>query len=83
MYYQSYFNVLALVLTIWALPWKVYSVWLAVKRDQKKWYVALLLLNTVGILELYYIFKVAKKSWTEVKQDFKDAFKKEEVKAQQ
>lgn len=58
------------ILAIWAIPWKIYAVWLACKRDQKKWFVLLLLINTVGILEIIYIFKVAKKSWTEVKHDF-------------
>ena len=30
-------------------------------------------LNTVGILEIFYIFHIAKKSWIEVKADFKGA----------
>lgn len=58
------------ILAIWAIPWKIYAVWIACKRDQKKWFVLLLLINTVGILEIIYVFKVAKKSWTEVKHDF-------------
>jgi len=63
-------NIILLLLAIWAIPWKIYAVWLAVKRNQKKWFVALLLLNTVGILEIIYIFKVAKKPWAQVKSDF-------------
>ncbi len=63
-----------LILTIWAIVWKIYAVWLAAKRDQKKWFVALLILNTIGILEIFYIFKIAQKNWSEVKQDFHDAF---------
>lgn len=62
------------LLVLWAIPWKIYAVWLACKRDQKKWFVVLLFLNTVGILELVYIFKVAKKSWAEVKADFKETW---------
>ena len=63
-----------LLALIWTIPWKIYAVWTAVKRDQKKWFVALLLLNTVSILEIFYIFKIAKKSWAEVKADFRSAF---------
>lgn len=63
-------NIVMVLLAIWALPWKLYSVWLAVKRNQKKWFVALILLNTLAILDIYYIFYVAKKSWAEVKHDF-------------
>jgi uncharacterized membrane protein HdeD (DUF308 family) len=66
-------NIVLILLALWAIPWKIYAVWLAVKRNQKKWFVVLLLLNTVGILEIFYIFKVAKKKWPEVKADFKNA----------
>ena len=67
------FNVFLVVVLLWTIPWKLYAVWMAAKRDQKKWFVALLLLNTLAILEIFYIFKIAKKSWTEVKADFKSA----------
>jgi hypothetical protein len=63
-------NIVLVILALWAVPWKIYAVWLACKRDQKKWFVLLLLLNTLGILEIFYIFRIAKKSWEEVKGDF-------------
>ena len=66
-------NILIAILTLWTIPWKIYAVWIAVKNDQKKWFVALLLLNTVSILEIFYIFHIAKKSWAEVKADFSQA----------
>ena len=68
-------NIIILVLAIWTIPWKIYAVWLAAKRGQKIWFVVLLLINTVSVLEIIYIFKVAKKSWEEVKEDFRNAFK--------
>ncbi len=68
-------NIFILILFLWALPWKVYAVWTAVKHRHKKWFVALLILNTIGILEIFYIFKIAKKSWVQVKGDFGRAWK--------
>jgi hypothetical protein len=68
------FNTLVVILAIWTLPWKIYAVWTAVKNGQKKWFLAMILLNTISILELYYIFKVAKKTGAEVKEDFKNAW---------
>ena len=68
------FNILIVIITIWTIPWKVYSVWTAVKNNHKKWFVALVLLNTAGILEIFYIFKIAKKSWADVKKDFRRAW---------
>jgi ABC-type transport system involved in cytochrome bd biosynthesis fused ATPase/permease subunit len=64
---------LVLLITLWTIPWKIYAVWLAAKKNDKRWFVALLLLNTVGILEIFYIFKIVGKKWTEVKEDFKKA----------
>ena len=34
---------------------KGYSLWSAAKRDEKWWFIALLILNTLGILEIIYI----------------------------
>lgn len=69
------FNIFLLILFLWTIPWKIYAVWIAAKNDQKKWFVVLLLLNTMAILEIFYIFKVANKKWAEVKDDFQNAFK--------
>jgi hypothetical protein len=69
----SYLNIILLVLAIWTIPWKGYALWLAAKRGQKIWFIVMLILNTVGILEIFYIFQIVKKSWAEVKSDFKKA----------
>jgi hypothetical protein len=61
------------VLAIWTIPWKGYALWLAAKRGQKIWFIVMLILNTVGILEIFYIFQIVKKSWAEVRTDFKKA----------
>jgi len=45
--------------------WKGWALWKAAKNDSKGWFVALLLINTMGILDILYIYvfgKVAKKS---------------------
>jgi len=48
--------------------WKGCALWIAGKKDEKKWFLALLILNTVGILEIVYIFYVAKKKWVDIKE---------------
>jgi hypothetical protein len=70
-----YANIIIVIIVLWTIPWKIYAVWTAVKHDHKRWFVVLLILNTVGILEIFYIFKIAKKSWIEVKADFRNALK--------
>ncbi len=50
-----------LLIMVWVLPWKGYSMWLAAKSNNKKWFVALLVLNTLAILDIIYIFFINKK----------------------
>jgi hypothetical protein len=62
-------NKLAFILIlIWTLFWKGCSLWIAAKKDQKWWFLALLVINTVGILEIIYIFYFAKKKWADIKE---------------
>jgi len=58
--------ILILVIILWVLPWKIYSLWTASKNNHKTWFVILVIVNTFGILEIIYIFTVAKKKWSEV-----------------
>ncbi len=55
-------------LIIWTIFWKGYSLWIAAKNNQKWWFIAFLVLNTFGILEIIYIFYVAKKRWSDIKE---------------
>jgi type IV secretory pathway TrbD component len=47
---------LILLLLLWVLPWKGYALWLSARKGHKVWFVALLILNTLAILEILYIF---------------------------
>jgi len=47
------------VVAIWTIPWKGVALWKAAKRKEMWWFIALLIINTVGILEILYIFIVS------------------------
>jgi hypothetical protein len=47
-------------LLLWSLVWKGMALWHAAKRDEKPWFVILLIVNTMGILEIIYLLFVAK-----------------------
>ncbi len=47
---------------LWVLPWKGLALWKSAKNNQKKWFIVLLLVNTMAILEIIYIFYFAKKN---------------------
>lgn len=45
---------------VWSLFWKGLALWKSAKNDEKYWFMALLVINTMGILELSYLFIFAK-----------------------
>ncbi|MDO8728923.1 MAG: DUF5652 family protein [bacterium] len=51
---------------IWSLTWKGLALWRSAELRQKYWFIALLLINTIGILEIIYLFLVAKNYKVEV-----------------
>lgn len=57
-------NVSVLVILVWSLLWKGTALWRASKENQRNWFIALLLLNTIGILDLAYLFYFSKKKLT-------------------
>lgn len=48
-------------LVFWSLFWKGWALWRAVKNDSKPWFIVLLVVNTLGLLEILYIFVFGKK----------------------
>ncbi|MEK7072894.1 MAG: DUF5652 family protein [Patescibacteria group bacterium] len=46
---------------IWSLVWKGLALWKAAHEESKPWFIALLVINTAGILEILYIFVFAKR----------------------
>ena len=47
---------LFVILLIWETVWKGIALWKSAKETQKYWFIAILILNTVGILPILYIF---------------------------
>jgi len=56
---SSYGTVIFFVLVVWSLLWKGLALSRAAKKDDKAWYVILLVINTVGILEIIYLYFVS------------------------
>lgn len=46
---------LFIVIAVWSLAWKTLAVWHAARNKQRLWMIALLLVNTVGVLEIIYL----------------------------
>jgi hypothetical protein len=51
-----------LIIVLWVLPWKGYALWTAARNSHKGWFIALIVLNTLAILDIFYIFYIAKRT---------------------
>ena len=52
--------VVIVIVIIWTLIIKGIALWRAARHSQKWWFIALLIINTIGILELIYLIWFAK-----------------------
>ena len=50
------------VVVLWTLIWKGMALWKAAQEKSKVWFVILLVVNTVGILEILYLYVFSRKS---------------------
>jgi len=44
------------IIALWSLYWKARAMWIAAKKDDLAWFLFFLIINTVGIAEIVYIF---------------------------
>jgi hypothetical protein len=58
------FTILLMIGAIWSLIWKGIALWKAAKNNDKAWFVALMIINTLGILEIFYIYVFSKRDIT-------------------
>jgi hypothetical protein len=54
--------VLFFIILAWSLYWKGMALWKAARRDDQKWFIAILIVNLVGILEILYIYVFSKRT---------------------
>lgn len=45
---------------IWSLAWKGLALWKSARKNHLVWFIMLLVVNTLGILEILYIFLFSK-----------------------
>ncbi|HVZ10801.1 MAG TPA: DUF5652 family protein [Candidatus Paceibacterota bacterium] len=50
------FGILFAAIALWSLFWKGWALWKSARLGNKIWFVVLLLVNTLGILDILYIY---------------------------
>ncbi|HAR99899.1 MAG: hypothetical protein US57_C0015G0023 [Candidatus Moranbacteria bacterium GW2011_GWC2_37_73] len=56
-----------ILILLWTLPWKGAALWRAARRGHIGWFLTLIILNTLGILDILYIFVFA--NWGKGKKE--------------
>ena len=59
---------LIVLVLVWTFVWKGIALWNSARKNNLVWFIAILIINTMGILEILYIFLFSKISLSEKKQ---------------
>ena len=57
------FGPFLVVVLLWSILWKGLALWHSARRADSIWFVIFLFVNTIGILEIVYLFVFAKKKF--------------------
>lgn len=63
-------EVIFVVISLWSLVWKGLSLWKSAHKEHKVWFVLLLIVNTLGILEIVYYFWLNKIDYSKLSSKF-------------
>ncbi len=59
--FSTWFELFILLGILWTIPWKGVALWKSARQNEKWWFIALLLINTLALLEILYIFVFSEK----------------------
>ncbi|MEW5896088.1 MAG: DUF5652 family protein [Nanoarchaeota archaeon] len=59
------------IVFVWSIVWNGLGLWFSAKNGQKGWFIAILILNTLGLLPIIYLI------WFRKKRDKEDEEKQE------
>ncbi len=48
------------LIILWTLPWKGIALWKSARANERWWFIALLVINSLALLEILYIFVFSK-----------------------
>jgi len=56
-----FLRLILIPLVIWTIAWKGWALWKSARAGNKGWFIVLLIVNTLGILDILYIYIFSKK----------------------
>ena len=73
-------TILMLIILAWSLVWKGLALWKSSRKKSIIWFIVFLVVNTVGILEILYIFVFSKMGLNKKSSKPKKKYKKRKKK---
>lgn len=70
--FGPWFMFVFIIVILWSMIWKGIALWKAARNKDKAWFIILLIVNTLGLLEIFYIYIFSKKIDTGIKHTNKD-----------
>lgn len=52
-------GLITLLVFVWSIVWKGWALWETARNKSKGWFLTLLVINTMGVLEIVYLFFLA------------------------
>ncbi|HET8581188.1 MAG TPA: DUF5652 family protein [Candidatus Paceibacterota bacterium] len=74
-FYYGYFGVFVPIIILWSLFWQILGFWHASRKGHVVWFLVFLIIHTIGILEIIYIFAIEKTSIPAIFDDMKKAYR--------
>ena len=59
------------IILVWSLVWKLLALWKSARKTHVAWFIILALVNTVGILEILYIYVFSEMKYSRKKKSSK------------
>jgi len=50
-----------ILLVVWPIPWKGWALWKAARLNDKWWFMALLVIQTLAVMDILYIYIFSKR----------------------
>ncbi len=57
------------IVFVWSMIWKGFALWKSANKRQLPWFIVILLVNTIGILEILYIYVFSEMKFEGKKQE--------------
>lgn len=71
---------LLIVIIIWSVFWKILALWKSARKGNPIWFVVLFFINTIGIVEILYIYVFSEINLKSISKEKKDIIKGKKAK---